>query len=187
VTYRDPDAYGGELAYGTVRSGFAAAELTAMRPQNLPADVSSSSTRLGGTVGTRVAVSGKPLVQFCPTLGIGMVFGSSESPTGSAESRTRNIDLGMSVGMSTSATDELHLIPSLGLKYAFEGTSGTSTSNGVSVKYHTMMSATGYWALALGIARGTITVTPVTYLPIGSTRRRSQWGVAATYNFGRRP
>jgi hypothetical protein len=93
----------------------------------------------------------------------------------------------MAFGMSTSATDELHFILSAGFKYAFEGTSGTLTSNGASVKYNTLTSATGYTVLALGIARGSIAVTPVTYVPIGSTRRSSQWGVGATYNFGRRP
>jgi hypothetical protein len=187
LTYQDPDAYGGQFAYGTVHSGFVAADLTAIRPAELPSGASSSSTRIGGTVGSQITVSQRARAEFCPTFGIGMAFGSSEFPNRSSDFRTRNIDLGFTFGMATGPAEELHFIPSAGVKYAFEGTSGTSTSNGVSVKYTTQTSATGYWVLALGVARGTITVTPLTYVPIGSTSRKSQWGVGVTYNFGRRP
>jgi hypothetical protein len=191
VSYRDnanSNVFGGELAYGTPRALFAGAELSTARPQTSPADFSSSSTRIGGTVGAQVVVSDAARVQFCPTLGIGVAFGSSDSPTRHTESRTPNIDLGVALGMSTGATDELHFIPSVGFKYAIERTSGTTTNAGSApVDFHTTMATgTGYAMLGLGIARGAVTVTPIALLPIADGQRSKQWGIAATYNFGRR-
>jgi hypothetical protein len=68
-----------------------------------------------------------------------------------------------------------------------EKTSATRTFAGTSSDYHTLAAGTGYVVLSLGIGQGAVTVAPLVILPIADSRRSKQWGVGATYNFGRRP
>lgn len=134
---------------------------------------------------------GKTGLQVCPVAAFGLFKGTSKFattsfPDFSSDYSGQHYGLGGAFGYAGVSTNELRLIPSIAVRFVRETTSGTTVSQGVSQKYDGVGYQYGLTTLALGIARNGFAVTPFLQRAFATRGGRVQWGLGASYNFGKR-
>ena len=117
IGYQSVNWYGGEIAVGSAQSGFGAARFETYQPGHSSSASTFSSTRMLVSGGTQVRVG---RAQFCPIAGLGHANSESSFDSRRLESTVRRYEIGGAIGTSTGARDDVHVIPSLAIKYVLE-------------------------------------------------------------------
>jgi len=183
IGYQSVNWYGGEIAVGSAQSGFGAARFETYQPGHSSSASTFSSTRMLVSGGTQVRVG---RAQFCPIAGLGHANSESSFDSRRLESTVRRYEIGGAIGTSTGARDDVHVIPSLAIKYVLESASGTITTAGIPSRFNNRGTSHGESVWSLGFAYGSVAVTPFVVAPFGIRFLRTDWGVHVSYNFGRR-
>jgi hypothetical protein len=183
--------YTGEVGYGSPSSGFAAVRLDAFRR-----DVSAfeaSANRGVISAGMQMMV-GASRVQVCPVAAFGLISGSSHftgsqfSPAFESEFDGRRYEIGGAIGYAPVNDDAWHVTPSMAVRFIRETSSGTSTTAGAVGQRGTYSYQFGLTTASLGVMRNGFGIRPFLQRAFAVRSGTTiQWGVGASYNFGRRP
>ena len=168
-------SYGGELAWGHQSGAYVGGSLSRMTIDNTEA----SALRFGGNAGYEMSFESMPKVRVCPTARLGYTNGPNE---GTTTSSMLDMGVGAAVGSVLSASENVAIVPSLGLSWARASIKIEDPAIGE-------LEASDSWfeaRLAAGfVINRAITVAPVVTIPLNQEGAESTFGFAASYNFGR--
>ena len=141
-----------------------------------------SAMDYAANLGYEMSLGAFPKLRFCPTGHFGMMNGPD---AGNAENSRTHYGLGGTFGGVLSASDNLSIVPSLGINWIHVSDKTTTTNNQGS----NTTTATDSWMEAtLGagfILNRDVTFAPVVRIPLNQDGAESTFGFSLSYNFGR--
>jgi hypothetical protein len=167
-------AYGGGLTWGHNSGLYLGGTVSRI-------DVNSSTESAmdyQANAGYEMSFDAAPKLRFCPT----GHFGMSRGPDiGNTENSSTHYGLGGAVGGVLSASENMAIIPSLGLSwvnYSDKTTVGT-TSTTVTDSWMEATLGAGF------VFNRAVTFSPMVRIPLNQDGAESSFGFALSYNFGR--
>jgi hypothetical protein len=166
-------AYGGGLTWAH-NSGLYVGGNVARNDDNNSA---VSSMDYAANLGYEMRLDSK--FRFCPIGHFGMMKGPN---TGTTERSTTHYGLGGTVGSVLSASDNMSIVPSLGVKWVSASAKATTGTNTTTVSDSWMEATLG----AGFIINRDVTFAPMVRIPLNQDGAESTFGFSLSYNFGRR-
>jgi hypothetical protein len=167
--------YGGGLTYAHSSGVYLGAAVARNDDNN--SDVSAMD--YAANLGYELNLDSK--FHFCPTGHFGMAKGPD---IGNTEISDTHYGLGGTIGSVLSSSDNMAIVPSLGLNWAHHSVKTTTTGNNgssttVSDSWMEATLATGF------IINRDVTFAPMVRIPLNQDGAESTWGFSLSYNFGR--
>jgi hypothetical protein len=166
--------YGGEFAWGHQSGAFLGGSLGRVAIDN----TDLNALRYGANGGYEMRFESMPKLRLCPVASFGYMNGPDQ---GTTTSSTTDYTLGAAAGTVMSASDNVAIVPSLGLGW-----------RNVSLKVEDptgSLDVSDDWfeaRLAAGIVfNRAFTIAPVVNIPLNQDGADPRYGFAASYNFGR--
>jgi hypothetical protein len=128
--------------------------------------------------GYEMSFDAAPKLRFCPTGHFGMSRGPD---AGTTENSSTHYGLGAAVGGVLSTSDNMAIVPSLGLNWVNTSDKVTSGSTSTTSKEDWMEATLG----AGFIINRAVTFAPMIRLPLNRDGAESSFGFSLAYNFGR--
>jgi hypothetical protein len=166
-------AYGGGLTYAH-NSGLYLGGNIARNDDNNSA---VSSMDYAANLGYEMSLDSK--FRFCPIGHFGMTKGPN---AGTTERSTTHYGLGGTVGSVLSASDNMSIVPSLGVKWVSASAKTTTGPNTTTVSDSWMEATLG----AGFVINRDVTFAPTVRIPLNQDGAESTFGFSLSYNFGRR-
>jgi hypothetical protein len=166
-------AYGGGLTYAH-NSGLYLGGNVARNDDN---NSTVSSMDYAANLGYEMSLDSK--FRFCPIGHFGMTKGPN---AGTTERTTTHYGLGGAVGSVLSASDNMSIVPSLGVKWVSASAKTTTGPNTTTVSDSWMEATLG----AGFIINRDVTFAPMVRIPLNQDGAESSFGFSLSYNFGRR-
>ena len=141
-----------------------------------------SAMDYSANLGYELALDAMPKLHFCPTGHFGMAKGPDEP---NVENSRTHYGLGGTVGGVLSASDNMSIVPALGLKWVHVSDKTTTTGNNGS----TTTVSESWMEATLGagfILNRDVTFSPMVRIPLNQDGLESSFGFSLSYNFGRR-
>jgi hypothetical protein len=116
--------------------------------------------------------------RFCPTGHFGMTKGPN---AGTTEISATHYGLGGSIGRVLSSSDDMAIVPSLGVNWVHSSVETTTGPNSTTVSDSWMEATLG----AGFIINRDVTFAPMVRIPLNQDGAESSFGFSLSYNFGR--
>jgi hypothetical protein len=171
-------AYGGGLTWAHNSGAYIGGQVSRVDDNNGPESVMDYSANLGYEMSLQTL--GK--IRFCPTGHFGMAKGPD---AGNVKNSTTHYGLGGAFGGVLSSSDNLAIVPSLGINWVNVSDKTTTTNNQGS----TSTTVSDSWMEAtIGagfILNRDVTFAPMVRIPLNQDGAESRFGFSLSYNFGR--
>jgi hypothetical protein len=166
-------SYGGNLTWSHGSGAYIGGTIGRLDDSNGPESAMDYTANLG------YEMSFDSKLRFCPTGHFGMTKGPD---AGNAENSITHYGLGGTVGRVLSSSDNLAIVPSLGLNWVhatYETTGGGGASTSVSDSWMEAALGAGF------ILNRDVTFAPMVRIPLNQDGAESTFGFSLSYNFGR--
>ena len=166
-------SYGGNLTWSHGSGAYVGGTIGRLDDSNGPESAMDYTANLG------YEMSFDSKLRFCPTGHFGMTKGPD---AGNAENSITHYGLGGTVGRVLSSSDNLAIVPSLGLNWVhatYETTAGGGGSTSVSDSWMEAALGAGF------ILNRNVTFAPMVRIPLNQDGAESTFGFSLSYNFGR--
>ncbi len=171
-------AYGVGLTWSHRSGAYFGGQLTRHDPTGAP----ESATDFQANVGYESSFDGLGKIRFCPTGHFGMAKGPD---AGADKISTTHYGLGGTIGRVLSASENLAIVPSLGLNWV-NASQKTTTSNNQGSTSTTVEDNWMEATLGAGfILNRDVTFAPMVRIPLNRDGAESSFGFSLSYNFGR--
>ena len=166
--------YGGGLTWSHSSGAYIGAAVSRFDDNNSTVSAMDYAAKLGYELSSEVL--GK--LRFCPTGHFGMTKGPD---AGNTELSTTHYGLGGAFGGVLSASDNMAIVPSLGIHWvhASDKTTTRTTSTTVSDSWMEATLGAGF------VINRDVTFAPVVRIPLNQDGAESTFGFSLSYNFGR--
>jgi hypothetical protein len=166
--------YGGGLTYGHSSGAYLGGVVTRADDNSSTQSAMDYSANLG----YEMSFDAAPKLRFCPTGHFGMQKGPN---AGTTEISVTHYGAGGAVGGVLSSSDNLAIVPSLGVNWVHtsQKTTTGNTSNTVSDSYMQATLSAGF------IINRDVTFAPMVRIPLNTDGAESHFGFSLAYNFGR--
>ena len=171
-------AYGGGLTWGHRSGAYIGGAVTRYDANSSP----DAAMDYAANVGYEMSFSGMPKLHVCPTGHFGMAKGPDAA---NAEQSRTHYGFGGSVGGVLSASDNMSIVPSLGVNWIHA--SDKTTTGGNNPTTTTVSDSWMEATLGAGfILNRDVTFSPMVRIPLNQDGLESSFGFSLSYNFGRR-
>jgi hypothetical protein len=165
-------SYGGNLTWSHASGAYVGGTIGRLDDSNSPESAMDYTANLG------YEMSFDSKLRFCPTGHFGMTKGPD---AGNTENSITHYGLGGTVGRVLSSSDNLAIVPSLGINWVHATYETTTGGTSASVSDSWMEAALG----AGFILNRDVTFAPVVRIPLNQDGAESTFGFSLSYNFGR--
>jgi hypothetical protein len=167
-------AYGGALTWAHNSGVYVGGQVARSDDNNGPESAMDYTANLGYELSMETL--GK--IRFCPMGHFGMAKGPN---TGNTEVSTTHYGLGGTFGTVLSSSDNLAIVPSLGISWVNYSTKSTTNNTETTAEDNWMEATLG----AGFILNRDVTFAPMVRIPLNQDGAESQFGFSLSYNFGR--
>jgi hypothetical protein len=168
--------YGGNLTWSHGSGAYLGGTIGRMDDSNGPESAMDYSANLG------YELSFDSKFRFCPTGHFGLTKGPD---AGNTKNSITHYGLGGTVGRVLSSSDNLAIVPSLGINWV-NASSKTTTTNNQGSTTNTVSDSWMEATLGAGfIINRDVTFAPTIRIPLNQDGAESTFGFSLSYNFGR--
>jgi hypothetical protein len=167
-------AYGAGLTVGHGSGMYFGGAITRLDDSNGPA----SAMDFTANIGYQMTFDAAPSLRFCPNGHFGITNGPD---AGAVENSATHLGLGAAVGGVLSSSENLSIVPSLGMNWVHASyeTSAGGGSTSVSDSWLEASLGAGF------ILNRDVTFAPMLRIPLNRDGAESTFGFTLSYNFGR--
>jgi hypothetical protein len=166
--------YGAGLTWAHNSGAYVGGAIARLDDSNGP----ESAIDYRANLGYEMSFDGIGKLRFCPTGRFGITKGPD---AGNTENSVTHYGLGGTVGSVLSASENMSIVPSLGLNWVNASFKTTTNNNSVTVSDSWMEAALG----AGFIINRDVTFAPMVRIPLNQDGAESTFGFSLSYNFGR--
>jgi hypothetical protein len=171
-------SYGGALTWSHGSGAYVGGQLGRYDVNGSP----ESAMDYQANLGYEMSFDGLRSIRFCPTGHFGMTKGPD---AGNAENSTTHYGLGGAFGGVLSSSDNMAIVPSLGINWV-NASYKTTTTNNQGSNSTTVSDSWMEATLGAGfIINRDVTFAPMVRIPLNQDGAESSFGFSLSYNFGR--
>lgn len=168
-------AYGGGLTWGHSSGAYLGGTVARLDDNNSTVSAMDYAANLG----YEMSFDAAPKVRFCPTGHFGMTKGPN---AGTTENSRTHYGFGGAIGGVLSASDNMSIVPSLGINWTHASDKTTTGATSTTVTDSWMEATLG----AGFVINRDVTFAPMVRVPLNQAGAESSFGFSLSYNFGRR-
>lgn len=177
----ESNAYGAGLALGSYKGWFASGAFAHAKDKNSQ----GTSNFGGGSLGYEWSMNNTPKVELCPMVGVyaqaGSLVGAIATPYVNQPQNTLEWHIGGSLGWVASSSDQLEVIPAIGVAFVARSYKAKIVQQGASTP--TTSQSFGVLNATIGFVVNKVwTISPMVTLPTSSTYDKPTYGAALSLN-----
>ena len=170
--------YGGGLTWAHNSGAYVGGTISRLDDSNGPESAMDYSANLG----YEMSFDGLGKLRFCPTGRFGLAKGPNDANT---ENSVTHYGAGGSIGSVLSSSENMAIVPSLGINWVHASYKTTTTNNQGSTS-NTVSDSWMEATLGAGfIINRDVTFAPMVRIPLNQDGAESTFGFSLSYNFGR--